>query len=78
MTEEDIDVIKVDHWECPADNGAAILTMPNVPRALHGPGCQPRTIYGKTTWEYMRKKCYFNAGYKSEITGVEPPKGQLQ
>lgn len=77
MREEDIDVIKVDHWECPKENGVAILTMPNVPKALHGPGCQPRTIYGKTVWEFMRKGCYLKADYKSEVSGIEPPKGQL-
>lgn len=78
MTKKDFDIIKVDHWECPEENGAAILTMPNIPRALHGKGMQPRTIYGTTVWNFMRKKCYMNAGYKSEISGEEPEKGRLE
>lgn len=72
-----VDIEIVDHWECPSDNGAKILSMPNIPIALHGNGMQPRTVYGSTTWEFMRKKCYYNADYKSEITGVEPGKGLL-
>lgn len=78
MTKDDFDVITVDHWECPAENGVPILTMPNIPRALHGNGLQPRTIYGKTVWDFMRKKCYLDADYKSEISGIEPPKGRLE
>lgn len=35
---EEYDVIMVNHWECPVDNGAPILTMPNIPHALHGEG----------------------------------------
>lgn len=77
MQDEGIDLKLVTHWECPEDNGPAILTMPNVPHALHGHGLQPRTILGRTTWDHMRKKCYYDAGYKSEVSGVEPPKGQL-
>lgn len=72
-----VDVEIVDHWECPAETSAKLLTMPNIPLALQGKGMQPRTIYGARTWEFMRKKCYFNANYKSEITGIDPPKGQL-
>jgi hypothetical protein len=77
MKKEDCDLIMVDYWECPKENGAPILTMPNVPHALHGEGLQPRTIYGRTTWDFMRKSCYANAGYASEVSGEVPPKGQL-
>lgn len=77
MNKRDFDVIKVDYWECPEGNGIPILTMPNIPKPLHGKGMQPRTIYGKTVWDFMRKKCYYNAEYRSEISGEEPPKGQL-
>lgn len=77
MTKEDFDVLLVDSWECPTESGAPILTMPNVPHALHGRGLQPRTIYGATVWNFMRKNCYANADYKSEVSGEEPPKGQL-
>lgn len=78
MTKQDFDVITVDEWECPAENGVPILTMPNVPHALHGKGLQPRTIYGTTVWNFMRKACYKNAGFKSEVSGVEPEKGKLE
>lgn len=74
---EEYDVIMVNHWECPVDNGAPILTMPNIPHALHGEGLQPRTVLGRTTWDHMRKACYANADFKSEISGEVPPKGQL-
>ena len=74
---EEYDVIMVNHWKCPVDNGAPILTMPNIPHALHGEGLQPRTVLGRTTWDHMRKACYANADFKSEISGEVPPKGQL-
>lgn len=71
------DVEKVDYWECPSDNGVPILTMPNIPMALHGNGLQPRTIFGRTTWDFMRKAAYKKAGYASEISGEVPEKGYL-
>ena len=69
MTKEDYDVEIVDHWECPAETGVALLTMPNVPRALHG--LPPRVIMGRTAWDFVRKACYANAGYKCEICGED-------
>lgn len=71
------DLIKVDYWECPTENGVPILTMPNIPMALHGKGLQPRTIYGRTAWDMMRKAAYERAGYASEISGEVPEKGRL-
>ena len=64
-----------DKWECPAETGVPLITMPNVPRPLHG--LPPRKIMGDSTWNHVRKRCYFNAGYKCEICGIDPPKGQL-
>ena len=75
--DKEYNIIQVERWECPVKSGAPILTMPNIPHALHGEGLQPRTILGKTTWDHMRKRCYYEAEYKSEITGEVPPKGQL-
>lgn len=69
MTKNDFDVITVDHWECPKDTGVALLTMPNVPRPLHG--LPPRVIMGKTAWDFVRKNCYYRAGYKCEICGED-------
>lgn len=77
MEKKEYDIIKIDKWECPSENGVAILTMPNIPYALHGEGLQPRTILGRKTWDIMRKACYANADFKSEVSGIEPPKGQL-
>ena len=67
----------VERWQCPSGTGIPLITMPNVPRPLHGPGCQPRTIFGQATWDRMRKRAYFDAGYKCEICGCEPEKKNL-
>ena len=64
-----------EKWECPTETGVPLITMPNVPRPLHG--LPPRKIMGDSTWNHVRKRCYFDAGYKCEICGVDPPKGQL-
>ena len=74
---EPFDIKKVTKWQCPDGAGVPLITMPNVPRPLHGQGMQPRTIFGKTTWDFMRKSAYYNAGYKCEICGREPKKGDL-
>lgn len=72
-----LDVVKVDRWQCPDGTGVPLITMPNIPRAIQGKGMQPRTIYGKSAWDYMRKKAYYDAGYKCEICGCEPERGRL-
>lgn len=74
---EPFDIEKVTKWQCPDGTGIPLITMPNVPRPLHGQGMQPRTIFGKTTWDFMRKSAYYSAGYKCEICGCEPKKGDL-
>ena len=71
------DVIKVTSWECPDGTGVPLITMPNIPQPLHGKGMQPRTIFGKSAWDFMRRKAYLNADYKCEICGREPKKGDL-
>lgn len=77
MKDDLLDVEKVKQWQCPEGTGIQLITMPNVPRPLHGKGMQPRTIFGKSTWDFMRKSAYYNAGYKCEICGREPEKGDL-
>ena len=72
-----MEVEKVKQWHCPEGTGVPLITMPNVPRPLHGKGMQPRTIFGGQTWNFMRKQAYYNAGYKCEICGCEPKKGDL-
>ena len=73
MNEYDVEIR--DKWQAPAGTGVGLITMPNVPRPLHG--LPPRKIMGQTEWDKMRKRCYYNAGYKCEVCGCEPPKGQL-
>jgi hypothetical protein len=61
----------VDKWVAPEEGGAPILTMPNIPHPLHGKGYQPRTVLGASTWNHMRNRCYYEAGYKCEICGAK-------
>ena len=55
-------------WECPEEGGAPLLTMPNIPKPLHA--VNPRLIMGETAWTKVRKKAYYDAGYRSEISGI--------
>lgn len=71
---EEYDVKLVKKWK-PIANGVPIITMPNIPRPLFN--LAPRTVLGKTTWDHMRKRCYFEADYKCEVSGVEPERGRL-
>ena len=59
----------LDEWVPPESNDARILGAPNIFKALHGWGLQPRTIVGETEWNKMRKLCYFRAGYTCEACG---------
>ena len=70
-----IKVKEVSQWLAPTGSGTFIITMPNVPRPLHG--MPPRKIMGQTEWNKMRKRCYYNAGYKCEACGAEPERGGL-
>lgn len=69
MKKKKLDIKTVLAWTAPKEDGAPILTMPNVPSPLHG--CAPRTLLGKTTWDHMRKYCYYNANYKSQVSGED-------
>lgn len=69
MAKKDYSIKTVEVWKCPADTGIPLLTMPNIPRPLHG--CPPRKFMGQSTWDRVRKRCYFDAGYKCEICGEE-------
>lgn len=55
-------------WICPEGGGAPLLTMPNLPKPMHG--LNPRTIMGDAAWNRARKRAYYLANYKSEISGV--------
>lgn len=70
-----IKLIEQEEWKAPTGTGTFIITMPNVPRPLHG--MPPRKIMGQTEWDKMRKRCYYNAGYKCEACGAEPERGGL-
>lgn len=61
------DIKTVFAWQDNGAGGARLLTMPNVPHPLHT--LNPRNILGRTTWDHMRKKCYYSAGYKCEACG---------
>lgn len=74
MDEKEYDVIKVPVWVAPSEDGAKILTMPNIPAPLHM--LNPRTVMGKSAWDHMRKKCYFDAGYKCQACGKELGRGE--
>lgn len=58
-----------DKWVAPEDGGAPILSMPNVPHPLHT--LAPRTIFGATTWNHMRNRCYYEANYTCEACGAK-------
>lgn len=70
----DIDFVHVDKWLAPEKIEGPdphIICMPNVPKPLQGPGCQPRTILGQSTWDHMRRRCYYMADYRCECCGRE-------
>lgn len=70
-----IKVKEVNQWLAPTGSGTFIITMPNVPRPLHG--MPPRKIMGQKEWDKMRKRCYYDAEYKCEVCGAEPERGGL-
>lgn len=73
MNRPKFDIVSVTEWKAPGKIeglDARIVTMPNVPKPIQGPGCQPRTVL-KNTWDHMRRKCYFDADYKCEACGAE-------
>ncbi len=75
MNEElEFDCISVPVWVDSREDGAKILTGPNVPTPLHG--MNPRTVMGVTAWDHMRKRCYYEAGYKCQACGKVLGKGQ--
>lgn len=69
MTKNDYSIETVETWQCPEETGVPLITMPNVPRPLHR--LNPRNIMGQSTWNHVRKRCYYNAHYKCEICGVD-------
>lgn len=77
MEEKNYRPARLKEWKCPDATGVPLITMPNIPKPLHGQGMQPRTIFGKTEWEKTRKMTYFKADYKCEVCGCSPEKGQL-
>lgn len=75
IDKEKYDIEKVIKWECPTDTGIPLITMPNIPKPLHG--LPPRKVMGQRAWDQKRKLCYFKADYKCEVCGAEPAKGNL-
>ena len=69
--EKQFDVKLVDGWLPPKDGDLRpLIAMPNIPRPLHG--VCPRTILGTSTWNHMRKGCYYRADDTCEICGYKP------
>lgn len=55
-------------WVPPEGGGAPLLTMPNIPKPLHG--LAPRTVMGDYEWGKVRKQCYADAHDLCEICGM--------
>lgn len=72
----DYDIKKVLAWTAPKEDGAPIIAMPNIPTPIHG--LAPRTVLGSGVWNHMRKRCYYMADYKSQISGIELDKSDSQ
>lgn len=66
MKADDFDIITIDHWDAPTEDGAPLLTMPNVPAPLFNRA--PRTIE-PNKWNIIRKRCYRDADYKCQACG---------
>lgn len=67
-----LEVERVDEWIAPDKTEGIdprIITMPNVPKPTHS--LAPRTLLGASNWEHMRRRCYYEAGYKCEACGAE-------
>lgn len=64
--DNEYDIITIDHWDAPTEDGAPLLTMPNVPAPLFNRA--PRTIE-PNKWNIMRKRCYRDADYKCQVCG---------
>lgn len=66
------DVKTIDRWIPPTEGGdlRPLVAMPNIPRPLHG--VNPRTILGASTWNHMRKGCYYRANDTCQICGYHP------
>lgn len=62
------DIEKVHEWKSPTYSGAPLITMPNIPKPLHG--INPRTLMGEEEWDKLRMKCYSESSYKCEICGA--------
>lgn len=73
MTKDfEVDIVHVDKWEAPEKiegPDPRIICMSNVPKPLHS--LAPRTIFGQSTWDHMRRRCYYLADYKCECCGRE-------
>ena len=69
--EKEYDVKLVDGWVPPkGEDLRPLVAMPNIPKPLHG--VNPRTLLGSSTWNRLRKSCYFNAHDTCEICGNKP------
>lgn len=70
---KEYDVKLVDGWVPPkGEDLRPLIAMPNIPKPLHN--VNPRSLLGTSTWNRMRKACYFEANDTCEICGYKPEK----
>lgn len=63
-------VKEVIKWAPREESGAPLITMPNIPKPLHGRA--PRVVLGDKWWNLVRKHCYLKADDTCEICGEKP------
>lgn len=65
------DVKLITKWTPPeGDDLRPLIAMPNLPKPTHA--LAPRTLLGASTWNHMRKACYYDADNTCEICGDKP------
>lgn len=78
MRPKDYILKTVETWVAPPENDVRVLGMPQIYEAVQGRNCQPRTIERASTWDKMRKRCYFKANYTCEACGKDLGQGECQ
>lgn len=67
----------ITEWKAPEATGIPLITMPNIPRPLHGQGMQPRTIFRPSEWRKLNLITKRNAEWCCEICGAKPEQKKL-
>lgn len=65
------DIKLIDKWSPPTgEDLRPLIAMPNIPKPCHA--LNPRNLLGASTWDHIRKACYFEADNTCEICGEKP------